>query len=394
MEIKVTQATEKLLKLRKRIRAVSGGTSASKTVSILMILIDYAQSNSNKKIDIMSESYPHLEDGAIRDFKLIMMDRGYWIDDRWNESKHFYSFETGSVIKFISIDKLGKAHGPRRDVLFINEANNIPYSIYEQLEVRTKEIIWMDWNPITEFWYYSEIKDKVDHDFIVLTYLDCLNALDSRIVKSIESRKNKRNWWLVYGLGQLGEIEGRIYKDWKEIDEVPHEARLERRGLDFGFTNDPTVIIDIYYYNGGFILDELCYQKGLSNKTIADILLATEKNPLVIADSVEPKSIEEIRNYGINIIGAVKGKDSVNYGIQFVQEQKISITKRSLKTIKAYRNYLWMIDAKTNKILNVPDDTIHEWSNSMDAIRYGLDSYRPKKEKKKKHRINNSLTGF
>lgn len=321
----------------------------------------------------MSESYPHLEDGAIKDFKSIMMDRGYWRDERWNSTKHVYEFETGSVIKFISIDKLGKAHGPRRDVLFINEANNIPFEIYDQLEVRTKEHVWLDWNPSTEFWYYTEIKDRVDHDFITLTYLDCLNVLDKNIIDSIESKKDRKNWWLVYGLGQLGTVEGRIYTGWQEIDEIPHEARLWRRGLDLGYSVDPTVLVDIYEYNGGYIIDEQLYQKGLSIKSIADFILNTdEPNTLVVADSAEPRSIDELASYGITVIGAQKGPDSVSQGIQFVQDQKISITKRSLKTIKAYRNYLWERDKRTGKFLLVPDDTIHEWSNPMDAIRYGF----------------------
>lgn len=374
-----TQATRKIFQLRKRIRAVCGGTSASKTISILVWLIDYSQSNFGKKTDIISESYPHLKDGAMRDFKMIMLDRGYWRDSCWNSTDHLYTFETGSVIKFVSIDKLGKAHGPRRDVLYLNEANNIDFNIYDQLEVRTKEFIWLDWNPSTEFWYYTEIKDNIDHDFLTLTYLDCLNALDQRIIDSIESRKNNKNWWQVYGLGQLGEVEGRIYTNWQIIDDIPYEARLERRGLDFGYSVDPTVIEDIYSYNGGFIIDEICYQKELSNKSIADLLNAQEYKALVIADSSEPKSIDEIRSYGVNIVGALKGPGSVNKGIQYVQDQKISVTARSTKTIKAYRNFLWATD-KNGKSLNVPDDTIHEWSNPMDAIRYGLESFKPKLE--------------
>jgi phage terminase large subunit len=366
---RITEATKKLLKLKKRIRCICGGTSASKTYSILMILIDYAQSNRNKKIDIMSESYPHLEDGAIKDFKEIMLDRGYWKDHLWNSTKHAYIFETGSVIKFISIDKLGKAHGPRRDVLFINEANNIDFSIYEQLEVRTKEIIWLDWNPINEFWYYTEIKDKIDHDFLRLTYLDCIEVLDPRIVASIESRKNNKNWWRVYGLGLLGEIETRIYTGWKIIDEIPFEARLERRWLDFGYTNDPTAIGDVYYHNGGYILDEQVYLKGLSNKNIADRIKAMPKTQtLIIADSAEPKSIDELRMYGLNIMPCEKGKDSVRNGIQLVQEQPISVTKRSVNIIKEYRNYLWMSD-KNGKILNEPEK-IND--HHMDGIRYAL----------------------
>jgi len=370
-----TKATQKIFALRKRIRAVCGGTSASKTISILIWLIDYCQTNHNKKVDVMSESYPHLEDGAIKDFKAIMFDRRYWQDERWNSTKHAYTFETNTVLKFISIDKLGKAHGPRRDVLFINEANNISYNLYDMLEVRTKEVIWLDWNPSMEFWYYQKIKDKVDHDFITLTYQDCIEVLDKRIIDAIESHKDNKNWWLVYGLGQLGELEGKIYKDWKIIDEIPHEARLERYGLDFGYSNDPTVIIAIYRYNGGFILDEVAYQKGLSNKSIADIF-NNRRPALVIADSAEPKSIDEIRSYGVNILGATKGQGSVYQGIQYVQDQRISITKRSVKTIKAYRNYMFKVD-KNGNTLNDPDDTIHEWSNSMDSIRYGLTDLKP-----------------
>lgn len=373
-----TEATRKVFALTKRIRAICGGTSASKTISILVWLIDYSQTRFNKKVNIMSESYPHLKDGAMADFKAIMIDRGYWRDENWNETDHVYTFETKTIIKFVSIDKLGKAHGPRRDVLFINEANNIPYPIYEQLEVRTKEVIILDWNPSEEFWYYEQIKNKVDHDFITLTYLDCLEVLDPRIVASIESKKDNKNWWTIYGLGQLGVLEGRIYKDWAIIDEIPHEARIERYGLDFGYTNDPTVILGVYKYNGGIILDEVCYQWGMSNKMIADTLINLPR-ALVVADSSEPKSIEEIRTFGINIIGSVKGQGSVMRGIDYLQSQRISLTKRSIKTIKAYRNYLFITD-KSGRIINEPDDTIHEWSNSMDAARYGIESFKPTQE--------------
>jgi phage terminase large subunit len=375
-----TTSTRKIFELKKRIRAVAGGTSASKTISILVWIIDYCQSelSGNQICSVVSESFPHLSGGAIRDFEAIMKDRNYWKDDNWNKTNHTYKFETGNILEFLSVDTYGKAHGPRRDILFINEANNIPYNIADQLISRTRKVIWMDWNPSDEFWFYTELLNKRDDiDFITLTYLDN-EALDEITIKEIESHKDNKNWWQVYGLGQLGVREETIYSGWQIIDEIPYEARLERRGLDFGYSNDPTAIVDIFHYNGGFILDELCYQKGLSNKSIADVLTANGfKHILTIADSAEPKSIDEIKGYGVNIIGAVKGKDSVCQGIQFVQNQKISVTKRSLNIIKSYRNYSWLRDKKTNIILNTPDDTIHEWSNSMDAIRYGLDSYRP-----------------
>lgn len=304
----------------------------------------------------------------MRDFKNIMVANGYWDDNNWKENPEMvYEFSTGSKIEFISFDKFGKAHGPRRDVLFMNEVNNIPYNIADQLITRTSKIVWMDWNPSSEFWFYTDMKPKRnDIDFITLTYLDN-EALSKTSVEEIESHRNRKDWWTVYGLGQLGVIEGRIYKDWAIIDEIPHEAHLERYGLDFGYSNDPSSLVAIYKYNGGYILDEIVYSKGLSNKSLADTILS-QPQALVIADCAEPKSIDEIKAYNIPIIPTIKGKDSVNAGIQFVQHQKISVTKRSLNIIREYRNYLWEVD-KDGKVLNIPE---HEFSHSMDAIRYGL----------------------
>lgn len=367
---KATTATDKLLQLEKRIRVIAGGTSASKTISILLILIDYAQSHKNEIISVISESFPHLKRGSLRDFLNIMQEHGYFEEGAWNKTDCIYTFQSGTKMEFFSADQPGKVRGPRRDIMFINEANNISYETYTQLEVRTKKVVWLDFNPVQEFWVYTELIGKVDCDFITLTYKDN-EALDPSIVAAIESRKNDKNWWRVYGEGQLGVAEGRIYKDWQLIDDIPHEARLERYGLDFGYTNDPSACVALYYYNGGFILDEVFYLKGLSNKQIADSL-NTQPKALTIADSAEPKSIDEIRLYGINIQPAMKGQGSVLQGIQYVQSQQISVTKRSTNVIKEYRNYLWQTD-KDGKIINEPS---HLFSHSMDAIRYAFDSYK------------------
>jgi len=350
---KDTAATKRIFSLNKRIRAVAGGTAASKTISILVWLIDYAQTVPNEVITVTSESYPHLSGGAIRDFKSIMVAHNYWDENAWNESKHIYTFKTGTIIEFMSFDKFGKAHGPRRDILFLNEANNLPYNIVDQLITRTRKIVWMDWNPSSEFWFYSEMRDKRDDiDFITLTYKDN-EALDEITIREIESHKGNKNWWLVYGLGQLGELEGKIYKDWQIIDEIPHEARLERYGLDFGYSQDAAAIVAIYYYNGGYIVDEELYQKGLTNNQLADFI-KNRPPALIMADSAEPKSIDELKQYGLNILPCVKGQDSVTQGINYVQQQKISMTRRSLNLIKEYRNYLWMTD-KDGTILPKPD---------------------------------------
>lgn len=366
-----TQATKKIFALNKRIRAVAGGTSASKTISILVWLIDYCQTKQSKVklCSVVSESHPHLEKGSILDFQNIMKDRGYWNENLWNQTKHVYTFETGNKLEFYSVDTYGKAHGPRRDVLFVNEANNLPYKIVDQLITRTREIVWMDWNPSEEFWFYTEmLPNRDDIDFITLTYKDN-DALDQIMIKEIESHKSDKNWWQVYGLGQLGVIESRIYKDWQIIDEVPFEARLERYGLDFGYSNDPTALYAVYYYNGGYILDEICYQKGMLNGQIAGAI-NTQSKALVIGDAAEPKSIDEIRLHNITILPCQKGPGSINRGIGWVQQQKISITKRSVNGIKEYRNYCWITD-KDGKIINEPNDFNN---HAMDAIRYAISS--------------------
>lgn len=363
-------STKKVFALTKRIRAVAGGTSASKTISILVWLIDYCQTFQGKQklASVVSESHPHLEKGAILDFQNLMKDRGYWNESRWNQTKHTYTFETGNKLEFYSVDTYGKAHGPRRDVLFVNEANNLSYKIVDQLITRTREVVWLDWNPSEEFWFYTEmLPNRDDIDFITLTYLDN-EALDSITVAEIESHKNNKSWWTVYGLGQLGVLEQRIYKNWNFIEEVPFEARLDRYGVDFGYTNDPTAIVAIYYYNGGYILDEVTYQYGLSNKEIADTINSQDKPALVIADAAEPKSIDEIRRHKINILPASKGAGSVNQGIQYVQAQQVSVTQRSLNLIKEYRNYNWITD-KDGKIINEPNDFNN---HAMDALRYAL----------------------
>lgn len=425
----ITTATKRIAGLTKRIRAIQGGTSASKTVSILLYLIHLCQqdttlgplypyranagaggdiktgtppprmpdlvlekkggipppppafsNSSTQKIphdysplptltSVVSESFPHLKRGAIRDFLLIMDEHKYFDPARWNKTDYTYTFETGSKIEFFSADQAGKVRGPRRDRLFINEVNNISFETFEQLEVRTKDFVYLDWNPTNEFWFYTDMKgQRKDIDHIILTYKDN-EALGASIVDSIEQRRNRKGWWQVYGEGQLGEVEGKIYRDWMIIDDIPHEARLERYGLDFGYTNDPTAIVAIYRYDGGYILDEVTYHKGLANKQIADTL-QNQPQGLVIADSAEPKSIDEIKAHGINILPAEKGKDSVSNGIQLVQDQRISMTKHSVHLIKEYRNYLWETD-KEGKILNVPEKG---YGHCMDAVRYALTS--------------------
>lgn len=376
-----TTATRKIFKLKKRIRAVSGGTSSSKTISILVWMIDYAQSMQGELLSVVSETFPHLEMGAMQDFQDIMKAQGYWDDSRWHGTKHTYTFETGSRIQFFSVDTYGKAHGPRRDVLFVNECNNLAYNIVDQLITRTRKIVWLDWNPSVEFWFYTEmLPHRSDIDFMgdggafaPLTYKDneALLYEDGQItIKEIEAHKHNKMWWQVYGEGHLGDIEGKIYTGWRMLNAIPEGAKLVRYWIDFGYSNDPASIGAVYKWNDAFILDELSYQRGMSNEAVATVIMNQPEKALTIADSSEPKSIDDVASYGVAIAPAVKGPDSVNYGIGVVQDQKIYLTKRSVNTRKEYRMYQWRQD-RNGKITDIPQDG---FDHSLDGIRYAITS--------------------
>ena len=369
-----TTATKKIASLSKRIRAVPGGSSASKTISILIYLIARAQTDTKPTItSVVSESIPHLKRGAMRDFKNILKTQNYWSDKNWNVQDSTYTFETGSIIEFFSTDNGDKLRGARRDRCFMNEANNCTFEAFEQLEVRTKEFIFLDWNPTNEFWYYTEVKTKRDDvEELTLTYLDN-EALDPAIVASLEQRKNRPSWWQVYGLGQLGEVEGRIYTGWQIIDKIPHEARLERYGLDFGYFPDPAAVVAVYYFNGGYILDQVVCQVEMSNREMANTLKNLPR-AMIVADSAEPKSIAELKAFGLNVVPTEKGKDSLKYTIKAVQDQRISVTQQSVDLIKEYRNYLWDTD-KDGKI--IPGTPAGGNDHLLDASRYAINSLAP-----------------
>lgn len=337
------------------------------------MLITYAVQNEKVEISIVAESIPHLRRGAIRDFLKIMQMVGMYKDEQWNKSSLTYTFKNGSFIEFFSADQPDKLRGARRDVLFVNECNNIDWESYYQMAIRTRRFIYLDYNPVAEFWVDTELKDDEDAEMVVLTYKDN-EALDESIVKEIEKAKEKAetssywaNWWRVYGLGEIGTLEGVIFTNWKQIDTIPKEARLLGYGLDFGYSVDPTAIVAVYQYNDEVILDEVCYRTGMINSDIAKLI---PDGVLVYADSAEPKSIEEIRRFGKNIRGVTKGKDSINFGIQIMQSKDFLVTKDSTNLIKELRNYCWD-KGKDGKSLAIPvgDDHI------LDGTRYFFMEY-------------------
>lgn len=364
-----TTSINKILALKKRIKIIQGGTSAGKTFGILPILIDKAIRTDNLEISVVAESIPHLRRGALKDFLKIMKWTNRYIDGQFNKSLLRYEFRNGSVLEFFSADDASKLRGARRDILYINECNNVTFESYNELAIRTKREVFLDFNPANEFWVHKELKDEPDTDFIILTYKDN-EALDQSIVTQIEKNRDKAatssywaNWWRVYGLGEVGSLEGVIFNNWKEIDTIPKEAKLIGIGLDFGYTNDPTAAIEIYNYNGTRIVNELVYRTGMVNSDIAKIL---PSGVIIYADSSEPKSIEEIKRFGKTIKGVTKGKDSINYGIDVMQRQDYLVTKSSTNLIKELRSYCWDVD-KQGVRMNKPID---HFNHAIDALRY------------------------
>lgn len=385
-----TTAIKKLRTLNKRVKKVPGGTSAGKTFGILPILIDTATKTPNLEISVVSESIPHLKRGAIKDFKKIMRSTGRWRIDGWHGTDLRYTFANNSYIEFFSADQEDKVRGPRRNILYINECNNISFETYHQLAIRTDIEIWLDYNPTHEFWIHTELQDDEDTETLILTYKDN-EALSESLVKEIEKALQKgfhdpqakdlfndknikskywSNWWKVYGLGLIGSLDGVIFSNWSQIDSIPPEAKIFSYGMDFGFTNDPTTLVAVYKWNEKLIIDELIYQTKLLNSDIIRMCKdLTDMQTYIIADSAEPKSIQEINNAGIRIKAANKGKDSINHGIDLLQQYELLITSRSTNLIKEFRNYTWDVDKQGNK-LNKPIDA---FNHGIDGLRYSIE---------------------
>ena len=372
----VTTAIKKLYALKKRKRVIQGGTSAGKTFGILPILIDKALRQPNLEISVVSESIPHLRRGALKDFLKIMLMTGRYKDYQFNKSTLKYTFSNGSYIEFFSIDQEDKLRGARRNILYVNEANNVYFESYNQLAIRTSGDIWIDFNPTNSFWAHTELVGQEDVDYITLTYKDN-EALPDTIIKDIEAAKVKAesssywsNWWNVYGLGQIGSLEGACIPDWKEINTLPEDARLLCMGMDFGYTNDPTTLIGLYKYNNSYIFDEIIYKKGLLNSDISNLLKSHDVKDIIYADSAEPKSIAELSSYGHLILPVKKGKDSIVYGINLINQNDIYVTSRSHNLIHELQNYIWMKDREGVK-LNKPIDA---FNHCIDAARYAITS--------------------
>ena len=364
-------------------KVIQGGMRAGKTVAIMMLLTGYAESYPNSKITVVGQSYNHLKDGAIDDFKKIMQGTNRWEDDKFNKSELNYEFINGSVMQFRSIDKM-KAHGLSRDVLFVNEANAFTYETFDQLASRTTDFVIVDYNPTSKFWAHEQLvegKHKDRTSFIILTYKDN-EALSKQIVENIESHKPQNgeepsNYWTVYGLGQIGSLEGNIYQGWEQVDaNYFQNGKLVRYGLDFGFSNDESAMVAIYDLGDNIIgIEELLYKKGILGSQYAEILMSQNIDPnvLIVADSARPEIIAEIKAKGYRIVGADKNAGSIKRGIDRVAQKQIKYCGKNLK--KEYLSYAWR-KKRSGEILDEPQDGN---DHLMDALRYAIDDLSKKR---------------
>lgn len=371
--------TSKLLpawNARARYTDMSGGTRSGKTYAILQLLVlihvgEAAAGRAPRITSVVSETLPHLKRGAIRDFKDIVQGIAIWEERRWNRTDLIYTFSNGGIIEFFSADSPGKVHGPARDRLFINEAQNIDYETARQLFVRTRGRILVDYNPVRRFWVHERLQGRPECASVSSTYKDN-DFLSAAQVAEIESNRGNTQWWRVYGEGLVGQAEGVIY-DFELIDRMPDpEGMIETYGLDFGFTNDPTVLGRVLIHPGRkeVYIDQLEYRTGMLNR---DIIAALKQHgvPLrttpIYADAAEPKSIAEIAQAGYNCRPSYKATRKAEQ-IAHVQQYRMRVTKRSIEGIRELRDYCWARD-KEGRALNEPQPFNDHF---CDAMRYAI----------------------
>lgn len=374
----IISQTSKAFRTGQRYVINEGGTRSSKTFSVLTVLINIANSRPFLVCSVVSETFPHLRKGAIRDFQSIMQRAWLWSEVNWSKSESTYTFASGSIIEFFSVDAPGKVHGPARDILFINEAQNIDYEIARHLFVRTTGTIFIDFNPTHEFWAHTELKPDAGTTWIHSTYKDN-PYLTAEQVKEIERNRHNLHWWTVYGEGKIGRLEGLVFPSFALCDQMP-DGGVQCYGLDFGYTNDPTALVEVKLIGENLYIRQHVYRTGLLNRDIAAMMEAAgvvKHYDEVFADSAEPKTIEELRQSGYNIRPADKGKDSILTGIQFINQHRLHVTKDSTDLIKELRNYTYITDS-TGAATNKPIDA---FNHAIDALRYAVfTKFRPREK--------------
>jgi phage terminase large subunit len=380
MPFEVTTSLRKMLDMKARKKVIQGATSSGKTYGIIPIIYDKCLATPRLKVTVVAETLPAVKEGCVDIFKNFMMDEGRWMDEQWNATELVYTSLNKSKIQFKSFDSVGKAKAAgKRDILFLNEGNHIPYPIADALIIRSQEV-WIDFNADSEFWAHTEILQQPNSEFLKLTYLDN-EAIPSPTLEDLLYKKMKAeqedargqrgywwNWWQVYGLGEIGNLQGVVFNNWSQVDKIPEYAKLLGYGLDYGYRNDPTALVAIYYADNIYYLDELIYQTGLLNQAISNkmIELGVDRYTTITGDSAEMKSNDELQTLGWRMQDAKKGADSIVYGVSRMQELDLRVTSRSLNLINEFRKYTWATDRDGNAT-NKPIDN---YNHAIDAIRY------------------------
>ena len=346
-----------------------GGTSSGKTYTLMQVLIFHALNNNGCIITVAGQDLPNLKVGAMRDAKTIV-NGSEWLRNffKFNESGSFFQGANNSIIEFKSYQNEQDAKNGKRDFLFINEANGVSYSIYWQLSIRTRQKVYLDYNPSERFWVHNDVIGRKGVKLIISDHRGnpFLTAEEHARIEAIEDEE----LFKVYARGLTGKLSGVIFPNFSIVDELPsrEEWKLYGYGLDFGFTNDPTALVQCVIAHGELWVDLLVYETELTNPMIADKAKANgiTRKTQIVADSAEPKSIAELNNLGLWVVPTSKGKDSIAVGIDVLHRYKINVTRRSTPLIEEMQAYKWETDRDGNKT-NKPID---KYNHAIDAIRY------------------------
>ena len=363
--IKTTNVFHKAFKSDTRITCLQGGTRSSKTYSLCQLFIVKALNETGKVFTICRKTLPALKGTAYRDVLELLKQLDLYSEEYHNKSELSYTLN-GNLLEFISVDQPQKIRGRKRDYLWLNEANEFTYEDYQQLILRTTDKIYLDYNPSDPYsWIYEKVITRDDCTFIKSTY-KANPFLDKDTIAEIERLKDlDPDYWQIYGLGNIGSIQTAIFRKFELIDEV--QGRLVGYGLDFGFTNSPSALVAVYISDDNLYIKEMLYEKRLTNTDLANKLreFKIDRQSEIVADSAEPKSIEEVYRSGFNIKPAKKGA-GIHLGIDIMRRYKLHITKDSLNAIKEFRSYKWATD-KNGDVLNTP---VKVNDHLIDATRY------------------------
>ena len=346
-----------------------GGTSSGKTYTIMQRLIVLSFEHPRAIITVAGQDLPNLKVGAMRDLDTILHSNARLLDwFKQNKSDSLYRGKNGALIEFKSYQDAQDAKNGKRDYLFVNEANGVSYEVFWQLAIRTRKQIFIDYNPSARFWVHNQIIGREDCKLIISDHRNnrFLTAQEHKKIEDIEDKE----LWLVYARGLTGKITGLVFSNWGIVDKLPprEEWKMDCRGLDFGFSNDPSALEHVVLAHGELWVDEEIYRTGMTNQDISRECKeqGIDRSNLIVADCAEPKSVKELNNEGLWVVESIKGKDSVNNGIDILKRYHINITRRSVGIISNMQQYKWK-KTRDGETTNQPIDA---FNHGIDAIRY------------------------